>query len=61
MFLSTERASYLSGRYVDARWDLEELEKFKDRIVEEDLLKMAILGSERMPLSDDLRKVIADA
>ncbi len=25
VYLSTGRASWLSGRYVDARWDMEEL------------------------------------
>lgn len=48
VYLSTSHAAYLSGRYVDARWDLEELEQFKDRIEGEDLLKMSILGEARV-------------
>jgi hypothetical protein len=48
LYLSTPRAAYLSGRYVDARWDLQELEsKHKDRIVGEDLLKMSLLGEKK--------------
>ena len=48
VYLSTPHAMYLSGRYVDARWDLEELEHFKDRIESEDSLKMSVLGEARV-------------
>jgi hypothetical protein len=34
----------LSGRFINAQWDMEELEKYEDRIVKEDLLKMRVLG-----------------
>ena len=44
VYLSLPRSDYLSGRYVPAPWDLEELEKMKDRIVDEDLLKTRVLG-----------------
>lgn len=47
VYLSTARAAYLSGRYVDALWDLEELEGHKARIKKEDLLKMSLLGDAR--------------
>lgn len=47
LYLSTPRAMYLCGRYVDATWDLEELERHKDRIESEDLLKMSLLGDVR--------------
>jgi hypothetical protein len=29
----------LSGRYIDARWDFDELERKKEQVVEHDLLK----------------------
>jgi len=38
VWLCKERREWLSGRWIDARWDLEELEKRKDEIVEKDLL-----------------------
>ncbi|KAI9881476.1 MAG: hypothetical protein M1830_000038 [Pleopsidium flavum] len=44
LYLSTERANYLGGRFVDATWDLEELEGMKDKIVQEDLFKTRITG-----------------
>ncbi|KAG9239277.1 hypothetical protein BJ875DRAFT_491751 [Amylocarpus encephaloides] len=44
VFLTTPRAKYLSGRFVSAQWDLEELEQYKDRIISGDLLKMRCLG-----------------
>lgn len=50
VYLSTERAAFLNGRYVDATWDMEELEGMKDRIVRENLLKMGVVGSTRLAL-----------
>jgi NAD(P)-dependent dehydrogenase (short-subunit alcohol dehydrogenase family) len=47
VYLTTQRAAYLSERYVDARWDLEQLERFKEKVRGEDLLKMSFLGDER--------------
>ncbi|KAK5175421.1 uncharacterized protein LTR77_000560 [Saxophila tyrrhenica] len=44
VYLSTERARFLSGRYVPATADMEELEKEKGRIVREDLLKTRVVG-----------------
>ena len=44
LYLSTDRAGYLGGRWVDARWDMEELESLESKIGEEDLLKMSLLG-----------------
>lgn len=44
VYLSTDRARYLMGRYVPAVADMEELEKLKDKIVEEDLFKERVLG-----------------
>lgn len=39
VWLTKERREWLSGRYIDSRWDFEELERKKDLIVENDLLK----------------------
>ena len=44
VYLSTERARFLMGRYVLATWDMEALEKEKGRIENEDLLKTRVLG-----------------
>jgi hypothetical protein len=44
VYVSTDRARFLMGRYVPATCDMEELEKLKDRIVKEDLLKQRVLG-----------------
>ncbi|KAJ5407256.1 hypothetical protein N7465_008540 [Penicillium sp. CMV-2018d] len=37
-----EKASFLSGRYVDCQWDVDELCELEARIVEEDLLSLRI-------------------
>lgn len=55
VYLSTPKASYLTGRYVDARWDLGELEGKKEKIMKEDLLKTALLGHARLNLGPQLR------
>lgn len=39
VWLTKERREWLSGRYIDSRWDFDELEKKRDMIVEYDLLK----------------------
>jgi NAD(P)-dependent dehydrogenase (short-subunit alcohol dehydrogenase family) len=39
-WLTRERREWLSGRYVSVNWDVKDLEGMKDRIVNEDLLKM---------------------
>ncbi|KAL8243722.1 hypothetical protein R6Q59_009980 [Mikania micrantha] len=39
-WLSSERREWLSGRYLAATWDTEELESMKDEIVKGDKLKM---------------------
>lgn len=46
VYLSTPRAAFLSGRYVNGNWNMEELEKLQDVIVANDLLKMRVLGIE---------------
>jgi NAD(P)-dependent dehydrogenase (short-subunit alcohol dehydrogenase family) len=42
VWLTKERREWLSGRYVDARWDTEELGRRKERVVQEDLLKFRL-------------------
>jgi hypothetical protein len=39
VWLTKERREWLSGRWLDARWDVEELERRKEDILEKDLLK----------------------
>ncbi|KIW03840.1 uncharacterized protein PV09_05139 [Verruconis gallopava] len=39
VWLTKERREWLSGRYVDSRWDFDELESKKDLVVGHDLLK----------------------
>lgn len=43
VWLTSERRPWLSGRYVDARWDVEELLKRKEEIVAKDLLKFRMV------------------
>ena len=40
VWLGAERREWLAGRYVSCTWDMEELVKKNDEIVEEDKLKM---------------------
>ncbi|KIV77074.1 hypothetical protein PV11_08910 [Exophiala sideris] len=40
VFLTKERRGWLASRYVDSRWDMEELFEKKDVIVRDDLLKV---------------------
>ena len=43
VWLTKEKREWLSGRYVSANWDVEELETMKDQIVKEDKLKMRMV------------------
>ncbi|EXJ65092.1 hypothetical protein A1O7_01432 [Cladophialophora yegresii CBS 114405] len=43
VWLTRERREWLAGRYVNAPWDMEELESRKDEIVEKDLLKLKLI------------------
>ncbi|KAI5809811.1 hypothetical protein DFH27DRAFT_606224 [Peziza echinospora] len=46
VFLSTQRADWLSGRYISANWDMEELETdFKEKVLKEGYLLTTVLGS----------------
>lgn len=38
VYLSTSRAAFLSGRFVFSNWDMEQLEKLKEQILNDDLL-----------------------
>lgn len=44
VYLSTDRARFLMGRFVPATWDMEELEKKRARIEKEDLLRTRVIG-----------------
>lgn len=44
VYLSTERAQFLSGRYVSGNWDMEEVEHMQDLVTSEDLWKIGMLG-----------------
>ncbi|KAH8895925.1 NAD(P)-binding protein [Thozetella sp. PMI_491] len=39
VWLAKDRRDWLAGRFINAQWDMEELEQKKDEIVERDLLK----------------------
>ncbi|KAL9617550.1 MAG: hypothetical protein Q9160_007667 [Pyrenula sp. 1 TL-2023] len=40
VWLTSERREWLKGRFVSCNWDMEELEKERERVVKGDLLKM---------------------
>lgn len=42
-WLTKEKREWLSGRYVSATWDVEELEQQKEDIVAKDKLKMRMV------------------
>ncbi len=44
MYLASPEAQFLSGRYMSANWDVDELEARKDDIIKRDLLKMDLKG-----------------
>ena len=44
VYLTTERAGYLNGRYASVNWDIEELEARKDEIVLKGLLNEGLKG-----------------
>lgn len=46
VYLSTDRADFLMGRFVNATWDMGELEGLKERVVKRDLLKTKVVGVE---------------
>ncbi|KAF7443891.1 hypothetical protein A1F99_119650 [Pyrenophora tritici-repentis] len=44
VWLCQEKARFLSGRFVAANWDVEDLLKKKEEIVEKDLLRLTLKG-----------------
>ena len=44
VWLSTEKARWLSGRYVNANWDMDELVGRKQEVEEKGLLKLDMVG-----------------
>ncbi|EDR07455.1 uncharacterized protein LACBIDRAFT_298670 [Laccaria bicolor S238N-H82] len=44
VYLTTERAEYLNGRFVSVNWDIEELEARKDEIVLKGLMREGLKG-----------------
>lgn len=40
VYLTQKRQEWLAGRYVNAKWDMDELFGKKDEIVEKDLLRV---------------------
>ena len=42
VWLTKEKRDWLSGRYIDARWDIDELLRRKQDIIDEDLLKVRL-------------------
>ncbi|KAI7550415.1 hypothetical protein KC331_g3189 [Hortaea werneckii] len=44
VYLSLPRADFLMGRFVNCTWDMEELEKHRERVESQDLLKSKVVG-----------------
>ena len=42
VWLTGQRREWLAGRYLSVNWDMEEFETMKDRVVEEELLKLKV-------------------
>lgn len=42
LYLASPRAAFLQGRYVTANWHVDELEKHKDEIISENLLRIQL-------------------
>lgn len=42
LYLSSQRAAFLNGRFVYANWNMEQLEGLQEQIVRDDLLKSRI-------------------
>jgi hypothetical protein len=49
LYLQQEKAEFLRGGFVSANWDVEEMEKHQNEIVEGKLLKQAFLGAKLGP------------
>lgn len=44
VYLSHPHADFLSGRFLDSRWDIDQVVERKEEIVQNDLLKLMIAG-----------------
>lgn len=55
VYLSTDRARFLMGRFVQATCDMEEMEKLKERVEQGDLLKTRVLGVKGQDWNDLLK------
>jgi hypothetical protein len=44
VWLSTPAARFLNGRYTKTNWDVEELVKRQEEVVQKDLLKVKLAG-----------------
>jgi hypothetical protein len=44
VYLSHPHADFLSGRFLSAHWDVDQIQERKDEIIKENLLKLAISG-----------------
>jgi hypothetical protein len=44
VYLCSPVADFLSGRFLDARWDIEQVVERKEEIVKNDWLKLQIAG-----------------
>ena len=42
VYLTRSKQEWLAGRYIDVRWDMDELFGMKDKIVEKDLLRVRL-------------------
>jgi len=49
LYLSTPRADHLRGRYISVNWDVDDMEKHKEEIIEKGLLKTAFLNAKLGP------------
>lgn len=49
VYLATGRADFLSGGYLHANWDVEELERHREEIVEKKLVKLGFLNAQLQP------------
>lgn len=51
LYLSTEPASFLSGRFVFSNWDMEQVEKLRGEIESNDLLKSRICFGDKLSMA----------
>ncbi|KAH7305497.1 hypothetical protein B0I35DRAFT_483853 [Stachybotrys elegans] len=49
VYLPTPKTDFFKGGYLDANWDVEELEKHKDRVVKKKLVRLGFLNGQLQP------------